>query len=162
MKNETILTKESIVSSTPTPTPFFFCRRSLKNFQCWQKGGTCTFLIFRGGVSKKKVADLEGGCWEFSESNFQLLIKYLMRWSLGKKRWGQYFRVGLIPWTTLWKGKTDTFFMSQTLVLGIKLATVNLIPYFGVSTVIILSHGYLPQVVQVELWTLAWKRWTAR
>ena len=51
----------------------------------------------------------------------------------------------------LWKGKTDTFFISQTLVLSIKLATVNLIPYFGVSTVIILSHGYLPQVVQVEL-----------
>ena len=49
------------------------------------------------------------------------------------------------------EGKTDIFFMSQTLVLSIKLATVNLIPYFGVSTVIILSHGYLPQVVQVEL-----------
>ena len=50
---------------------------------------------------------------------------------LGKKGWGQYFRVGLIPWRTLWKGKTDT-------------------------------HRFLPQVVQVGLWTLAWKRWTAR
>ena len=51
----------------------------------------------------------------------------------------------------LWKGKTDTFFISQTLVLSIKLATANLIPYFGVSSVIMLSHGYLPQVVQDEL-----------
>ena len=51
----------------------------------------------------------------------------------------------------LWKDKTDAFFISQTVVLSIKLATVNLIPYFGVSSVIMLSHGYLLQVVQDEL-----------
>ena len=51
----------------------------------------------------------------------------------------------------LWKSKTDTFFIGQTPVLSTKLATVNLIPYFGVSSGITLSHGYLPQVVQDEL-----------
>ena len=30
----------------------------------------------------------------------------------------------------LWKYKTDTFFISQTLVLSMKLAIVNLIIYF--------------------------------
>ena len=50
--------------------------------------------------------------------------------------------------------------MSQALVLSIKLATVSSITYFGVSTVIMFSHGYLPQLVEVEIWTLAWKRWT--
>ena len=51
-----------------------------------------------------------------------------------------------------------TFFMSQTLVLSIKHATVNSIPYFGVSTVIMLSHRYFQQVVEVGLWTLACKQ----
>ena len=45
----------------------------------------------------------------------------------------------MIHWRTLWKGKTDAFFMSQALILSIKLATVNSIPYFGISTVIMLS-----------------------
>ena len=81
---------------------------------------------------------------------------------LGKKGWGQYFRVGLIPWRILWKGKIDTFFMSQTLVLSINLGTVNPIPYFGVTTVIMLSHRYLLQVVLVELWTFALKWWNAK
>ena len=80
---------------------------------------------------------------------------------LGKNGWVQYFRAELIPWKTLWKGKTDTSFLSQTVVLNIKHATVNSIPYLGVRTVITLSHEYLSQMVQVELWTLAWKRWTA-
>ena len=43
--------------------------------------------------------------------------------------------------------------MSQTLVLIIKIAAVNSISYFRVSTVILLSHGYLPQVVKVNLET---------
>ena len=41
--------------------------------------------------------------------------------------------------------------MSQALVLSIKLATVSSITYFGVSTVIMFSHGYLPQLVEVEI-----------
>ena len=46
--------------------------------------------------------------------------------------------------------------MSLTLVLSIKLATVISIPYFGVSTVFMLSLIYLPQVVGVKLCKLAW------
>ena len=49
------------------------------------------------------------------------------------------------------KGKTDIFLLTQTLVLSIKLATVNSIPDFGVSTAIMLSHRYLSGVMQVEL-----------
>ena len=43
--------------------------------------------------------------------------------------------------------------MNQTLVLIIKIEAVNSISYFRVSTVIMLSHGYLPQVVKVNLET---------
>ena len=39
----------------------------------------------------------------------------------------------LIPWKTLWKSKTDTFFMSQNVVLNIKLATVNSIPFLELA-----------------------------
>ena len=49
------------------------------------------------------------------------------------------------------KGETDIFLLTQTLVLSIKLATVNSIPDFGVSTAIMLSHRYLSGVMQVEL-----------
>ena len=41
--------------------------------------------------------------------------------------------------------------LTETLVLNIKLATFNLIFYFGVSSVIMLSHRYLLQLVQDEL-----------
>ena len=39
-------------------------------------GGACTFQIFRGGISKKGGVDFFRGGWGFSESNFQLLMKY--------------------------------------------------------------------------------------
>ena len=36
------------------------------------------------------------------------------------------------------------------------------IPDFGVGTTIMLSSRYVPKVVQVKLWTLAWKWWIVR
>ena len=36
------------------------------------------------------------------------------------------------------------------------------IPDFGVGTTIMLSCRYLPKVVQVKLWALAWKWWIVR
>ena len=46
-----------------------------------------------------------------------------------------------IFWRTLWKVKQIyAFFMSQALVLSIKLATVNSVTYFGVSTVVMFSQ----------------------
>ena len=43
-------------------SPLPFLQGGLKNFQYWQKGGgTCTFRIFRGGVSKKGGADFFRG-----------------------------------------------------------------------------------------------------
>ena len=54
---------------------------------------------------------------------------FLRGGGVGRKGWGQYFRVGIIPCRKLWKGKTDTYLMSQTLVLSIKLAIVSSIPF---------------------------------
>ena len=49
-----------------------------KFFQCLQKGGDLLFLNFLcGGVSKNVRVEFFRRDWEFSESNFQLLIKYL-------------------------------------------------------------------------------------
>ena len=49
-----------------------------KIFQCLQKGGDLLFLNFLcGGVSKNVRVEFFRRDWEFSESNFQLLIKYL-------------------------------------------------------------------------------------
>ena len=70
-KNETILTKESIVSST---TPF--CRRGQKNFECRQKVGTCTFWIFSGAVSKKG-AGKGGGQGRFFQEGAEDFLKVI-------------------------------------------------------------------------------------
>ena len=80
-----------------------FLEGGLKLFQCWQKGGTCTFWNFRENWVKIGEWVLPGGSWfwGFSESNFQLLMKMMMM-GLVKKGWDQCFRMGLIAWRTQW------------------------------------------------------------
>ena len=105
-----------------------------------------------------------GGAWGRSQ--------VLQRWAAHKggrsdrfkfflNGWSQYFSVGLIPWRKLWKGKSDTFFMSQTLILSIKLATVNSIPYLGVSTVLCFPRDICRRWCKLKLQKVA-KQWTTR
>ena len=63
--------------SSPPP----FCRGGggWKFCNVGKKGGTCTFWIFRGEGVKGGTDFFRGKDWGFSESNFQLLIKYPIR-----------------------------------------------------------------------------------
>ena len=85
---------------------FFFIGRN-KIF-CFFKNES--LLLGRGHISKggQILQNCEGvalkggkgeGVWQIYRFRFFLGGG---RGGLGKKRWGQYFRVGLIPWGTLW------------------------------------------------------------
>ena len=118
-------------SSVLHPPPFL--QEGPEKFSMLVKRGRLALFEFLMGKWVKTV----GGF------NFSTIDKISL--GLGKKRWGQYFRVGLIPCRTVFV---------YLFILSIKLVTVNFISYFGVSSVIMLSHRYLLQVVQDELWTL--------
>ena len=71
--------RQTIKNTCHTVSSHSFCRGGgLKIFQFGKKGRACNFWIFRGGLSKKEgVNFFRGGeGWGFSESSFQLVIKY--------------------------------------------------------------------------------------
>ena len=69
-------------SMEPSVLPPFlpFLQEVLKNCRCFQNGEPCAFWIFRGDWVKMREWILSVGSWGFSESNFQLLMKYHIRW----------------------------------------------------------------------------------
>ena len=77
------LSSMCIMSPAPLPPRAFYWgggRGGWKIFNVGKKVGTCTFWIVRGRVSKEEKWIFSEGAWGFSESNFQLLIKYHIRY----------------------------------------------------------------------------------